>query len=263
MLAQRAADEAVAEAQQKSRQLMEDAELHSHKLLAEAESNARQRGESERRRLEQEVLELADRRAALLADVDALGRFEGDFRERMVRALEADLSALQQSAVRESRPGARTARGRASRARRSNRAASRTDAQPGGAGAPSRSSAPTRLRPGRSTWPRCSSRWLPRSTPTPEPSPMAMPPAAATPPPEPPAPEPLEVARESSPIDLLGDDALEADVLDDDAFFATLREAVHDDTPLGPRDEDDDNLDLFNDDNGDRSGFRDVFRRRR
>ena len=69
--------------------------------------------------------------------------------------------------------------------------------------------------------------------------------------------------RESSPIDLLGDDALEADVLDDDAFFATLREAVHDDTPLGPRDEDDDNLDFFNDDNGDRAVFRDVFRRRR
>ena len=77
-----------------------------------------------------------------------------------------------------------------------------------------------------------------------------------------PRPNSLPRRRESSPIDLLGEDALEADVLDDDAFFATLREAVHDDTPLGPREEGDDNLDFF-DDGGDRSGFRDVFRRRR
>ena len=263
LLAQRAADEAVAEAQQKSRQLMEDAELHSHKLLAEAESNARQRGESERRRLEQEVLELADRRAALLADVDALGRFEGDFRERMVRALEADLSALQ----------------------------SRPSASPGPVPEPQEVELPVLAeamapRPEPTTNPAAPAPAVeversdpaatrevdmadlfesvaPAPTPIPEPSPMAMPPAAATSPPDPPAPEPLEVARESSPIDLLGDDALEADVLDDDAFFATLREAVHDDTPLGPRDEDDDNLDFFNDDNGERAGFRDVFRRRR
>ena len=34
LLAQRAADEAVAEAQQKAREMMEEAELESHKLLA-------------------------------------------------------------------------------------------------------------------------------------------------------------------------------------------------------------------------------------
>ena len=32
--------------------------------------------------------------------------------------------------------------------------------------------------------------------------------------------------------------AIETDSLDDDAFFASLREAVRDDAPLGPRDED-------------------------
>ena len=95
----------------------------------------------------------------------------------------------------------------------------------------------------------------------PDPAPTTVP-AAASPPPEPPAAEQPAAPRESSPIDLLGEDALEADVLDDDAFFATLREAVHDDTPLGPREEGDDNLDFFDDD-GDRAGFRDVFRRRR
>jgi cell division septum initiation protein DivIVA len=259
LLAQRAADEAVAEAQQKSRQLMEDAELHSHKLLAEAESNARQRGESERRRLEQEVLELADRRAALLADVDALGRFEGDFRERMVRALEADLSALQSRPS--ASPGPVPEPQEVELPVLAEAIAPRPEpATPAPAVEVERSDpAPT----GEVDMAALFESAAPAPTPTPEPSPMAMPRAAATPPPEPPAPEPLEVARDSSPIDLLGDDALEGDVLDDDAFFATLREAVHDDTPLGPRDEDDDNLDLFNDDNGDRSGFRDVFRRRR
>ena len=31
--------------------------------------------------------------------------------------------------------------------------------------------------------------------------------------------------------------AIDTDSLDDDAFFASLREAVRDDAPLGPRDE--------------------------
>jgi hypothetical protein len=41
------------------------------------------------------------------------------------------------------------------------------------------------------------------------------------------------------------DEPAEPEVLDDDAFFATLREAVRDDAPLGPRDEEDD---VFDDD---------------
>jgi len=51
-------------------------------------------------------------------------------------------------------------------------------------------------------------------------------------------------------------------VLDDDAFFATLREAVHDETPLGPR-EDLSGEDMFFDAESESTGFRDVFRRRR
>ncbi len=52
-------------------------------------------------------------------------------------------------------------------------------------------------------------------------------------------------------------------MLDDDAFFATLREAVHDDTPLGPRDEEANGEDMFFDQDSSNPGFRDVFRRRR
>ena len=94
LLAQRAADEAVAEATAKSRQMLDEAEMSSRRLVADAEAEARRRGESERRRLEQEIVELAGRRDTLLADVEALTRFEAEYRERMVRALETDLSAL-------------------------------------------------------------------------------------------------------------------------------------------------------------------------
>jgi hypothetical protein len=66
------------------------------------------------------------------------------------------------------------------------------------------------------------------------------------------------------PIDLLGTDGVDADVLDDDAFFATLRDAVHDEAPLGPRDENDvTGENTFFDQDADRGSFRDVFRRRR
>jgi hypothetical protein len=63
------------------------------------------------------------------------------------------------------------------------------------------------------------------------------------------------------PIDLLGTDGADADVLDDDAFFATLRDAVHDDAPLGPREEDQSSL--FDQDDDEAGAFKDVFRRRR
>jgi cell division septum initiation protein DivIVA len=68
-------------------------------------------------------------------------------------------------------------------------------------------------------------------------------------------------ARTDNGFDMLRPDALDAEVLDDDAFFATLREAVHDDAPLGPREDQGD--DDFYSDEGERSSFRDVFRRRR
>jgi hypothetical protein len=82
------------------------------------------------------------------------------------------------------------------------------------------------------------------------------------------APKPAQApapAASPQPIDLLGNDGVDADVLDDDAFFATLRDAVHDEAPLGPRDENDEITGdhRFFDQDADRGGFRDVFRRRR
>ncbi len=76
---------------------------------------------------------------------------------------------------------------------------------------------------------------------------------------------PAGMPERENPIDLLSEDALEGEVLDDDAFFATLREAVHDESPLGPREEGDDadERTFFDQEDDDRSSFRDVFRRRR
>src|SRR6478735_3668975 len=94
LLAQRAADEAVAEAQTKARQILDDAESKSRSMVTEAETTARRQAETERRRLESEVLELGAKRDALVADVDALERFEQDYRVRLRRAVEADLEQL-------------------------------------------------------------------------------------------------------------------------------------------------------------------------
>ena len=53
-------------------------------------------------------------------------------------------------------------------------------------------------------------------------------------------------------------------MLDDDAFFATLRDAVDDESPLGPRDDNDaTGENQFFDQDAERGTFRDVFRRRR
>jgi len=46
LLAQRAADEAVAEATAKSRQMLDDAEMSSRRLVAESEAEARRKGEA-------------------------------------------------------------------------------------------------------------------------------------------------------------------------------------------------------------------------
>ena len=69
--------------------------------------------------------------------------------------------------------------------------------------------------------------------------------------------------RPADPLEAIDGEVLEAEVLDDDAFFATLREAVHDETPLGPRDEEATGENMFFDQESDNPGFRDVFRRRR
>jgi len=278
LLAQRAADEAVNEASAKARQLVDDAEIQSRRLIADAEADARRRGESERRRLEEEILDLSARRDALLADVEALTRFEADYRDRMVRALEADLTALRSRP--QASPGARP---ETSDVELPAPAASFTSprdygaapAEPAAAATPAFSPPPAAQPVTAPAYPEPAYSESIYGDPgrAPEASTQAVdvqslfdraagnatvarsfdqPPATTATAPAPRPSEPIAGAPES-------------EVLDDDAFFATLREAVHDETPLGPRDQESTGEHSFfeADDDDDRAGFRDVFRRRR
>jgi cell division initiation protein len=287
LLAQRAADEAVNEAAAKARQMVDDAEIQSRRLIADAEADARRRGESERRRLEEEILDLATRRDTLLADVEALTRFEADYRDRSVRALEADLAALRSRPP--ASPGVRPEPSdveipvmSTDYTRRENETSDPFASPPS---APS-TSHPAAFQPAAST-----------PTPTPPPTPFASPPTAPASQPsynEPSrgtdqATQAVDVqalfdqagesprsqrsfeapaaatatAAQARPDESTGNEVVDPEVLDDDAFFATLREAVHDETPLGPREQENTGEHSFFDAEDDRAGFRDVFRRRR
>src|SRR6476661_1296259 len=90
LLAQRAADEAIAEAEEKARAMVDEAETRSRTMLAEATIEVRRTTDAERRRLEQEIAELEGRREALGNDVDGLEHFESNYRSRLVSAIEAD-----------------------------------------------------------------------------------------------------------------------------------------------------------------------------
>ena len=94
LLAQRAADEAVAEAHAQARELVDEAEAKAQSLVSEAESTARRIAEGERRRLEAEIQELSARREKLRTDADALDQYASGYRERLRAAIEADLAGL-------------------------------------------------------------------------------------------------------------------------------------------------------------------------
>ncbi|HUI48078.1 MAG TPA: DivIVA domain-containing protein [Acidimicrobiia bacterium] len=289
LLAQRAADEAVAEATAKSRQMLDEAEMSSRRLVADAEAEARRKGETERRRLEEEIVELAGRRDTLLADVEALTRFEAEYRERMVRALESDLTSLRTrpttapgskpetadvevpsadtssaeadaSADAPAEPPSATANGTGSDAAGNGQNGSGVYTPSPSAGGANAS--PTDAPPSQETS-EVDVRALFDQVPGPAGENDA--PASDRAPADTAASAPASGRAGLQPLDLGDPDALDADILDDDAFFATLRDAVHDEAPLGPREEGDDitGENRFFDQDADRGSFRDVFRRRR
>jgi cell division septum initiation protein DivIVA len=228
LLAQRAADEAVAEAQSKAQRIVSDAESSARRMLADAEAEALRHGESERERLAQEVVDLAARRDALESDVEALGRFETEYRDRMVRALEADLAALR----------------------------TRPPAAPGpvpetsDVAVPALPEAIVRPAAGEATAALDMQPLVDATTDDEETGADLVADADTD-----------DASAPAAAIDLSEEEA-DAEVLDDDAFFATLRDAVHDDAPLGPRDEER-SLSFFDQEDDERASLRDVFRRRR
>ncbi len=265
LLAQRAADEAVAEAQFKARQILDDAESKSRAQLAEAESSARRQVDTERRRLEAEVLELGSRREALLADVDGLERFEAEYRARLRRALEADLESLaggspvaptgrppihdvdlpaNESAAKPASTPPLSTPLSTPQPPQSGSAPSSASVDPGPPTAEIRGLSAWDLsnRPSESTSAaRRRSRRRPATPATPEAS-----------------GSPVATDANRAPLFPPAEQA-DGEPLDDEAFFASLREAVSDQAPLGPRD-DASTPSYEGDDEDERSG---LFRRRR
>jgi DivIVA domain-containing protein len=238
VLAQKAADEAVAEARQKAQQMLADSETKAQALVGEAEASARRIADTERRRLEEEIAQLTSARDTLNADVDALERFETEYKARLREAIHAELDALEQSS---------------------------------GAGGDRPSLRPVHV-PAPRSW-SASSSWSDTSDSMPNaPSPAL--PSAGTPTVSINAVSAHEQWDEQSgewgetPTAAVVDDSLEhsldpnrSDSLDDDAFFASLREAVRDDTPLSSREP---TTEQYLDGGGDEpDDQRKLFRRRR
>ncbi len=261
MLAQKTADEAVSEAQARAKQMVEEAEARAYSLVSEAEATARRMAMAEQRRLEAEVLGLGARREALLSDIDNLERFESEYRSRLRRAIQADLDSLEARKTVSAGP-------RPSLHEVDLPSMSSEDAPASSMSvAPSAPPAPNATEPAASAddheaadvFHEPEHAQVASETP-PAPSPSASSPSSAsssTPPP------PLAEERRDEPRPpreqlFPGDEGPETEVLDDDAFFASLREAVRDDRPLGPAEHDD-----FTDETDESGRFGNVFKRRR
>ena len=269
LMAQRAADEAIAEADAKAREVIDAAEAEARRIREDAEAEARRTGDAERRRVEEEAADLAARRDALLADVEAMTRFESEYRDRMVRALEADLAALR--ARPSTSPGPRPSTSGIEvdvpDAEIDAEIDAEVDAETGAEtdrelDSDADAADDTRAVDVRAFF-----------APVAEAQPLDDEPVAAVlfddAPPE---PREIDLLREAiedddededEPDDELGDGVSLGEHLDDDAFFASLREAASDDAPLGPRDEALERDRAFLTGENERVGFRDVFRRRR
>jgi len=246
ILAQKTADEAISEAQQRARTLLEESETKARTLVSDAEGTARRIAENERQRLESEILDLSSRREALNADVEALEKYESEYRSRLRKAIESELDSLGKFSGQQTteRPELHEVEMPLPREAIAN--SGRTP------------SLPTAEIGSVEPFPKA-----PAEAPGPAPAPDSEPDW-------PPGPDPT--SSESVPAPSVGpspeladfvpaDEPVEPEVLDDDAFFATLREAVRDDAPLGPRDEEADVDDAEFDDENPPSRRR--FRRRR
>jgi DivIVA domain-containing protein len=247
VLAQKAADEAVTEARAKAQQMVGEAEARAQQLVAEAEANAAAITERERSKLAEEITRLQGARDTLNADVDSLERFEQEYRDRLRRAIEAELDLLGTTASGSDRPALHDVEVPAVTAA-------------GGWAAPA----------AQESW-SASAEGVVASPVAPVPAPAAEPQQATVHIEAVPAgdaswdPGPAggwtdaptaAVVDDSGEYAVVGDDA-RGESLDDDAFFASLREAVRDDAPLGQDDT------QFFEDEEDTEEHRRLFKRRR
>lgn len=97
LLAQKAADEAIADARRRAQEIVGSAEAKATKLVDEAEAKATEIAAAERKKLEEDIGRLQNARDTLSADVDTLERFEQEYRDRLRRAIEGELDLLAQA----------------------------------------------------------------------------------------------------------------------------------------------------------------------
>jgi cell division septum initiation protein DivIVA len=204
ILAQKAADQTIAEANAYALRTKEEANTTAAKTIADATAEM-QRIEHERTSALEEVLrELENRKVSLEAGIDLLERFDTEYRSRLRSAIESDLRSLEARPIVElgERPEVP-------------QLVAPVETTPA-VEAPSEPVAEVAAASGIASLGDL---------------------VAQTP------PAPVEAAiAEAAPV---VEEPLSADVLDDDAFFASLREAVRNEAPLGADDEDDDKGSLF------------------
>jgi cell division initiation protein len=236
IMAQKAADDAVAEAETRARTILQDAEVRAAAVLNDAETRAVAQAEAERQRVEAEVRDLAARRAALDHDVETLERYREEARGRVRQVFEDELAGLE---------------------RLDSGGAARPELQD--IIVPEHEESVERRE---ETW-SANAQTAAVDAVEPFPDPVPAPEGLAFDDPEMPSDwttGPVQIAgREEAPApaaDAAGlsdfvepDEPVEAEVLDDDAFFATLREAVSDEAPLSSRE--DEGGDFFDQDHTD------------
>jgi len=254
LLAQRAADDAVAEAQVRAKQIVAEAEAKAQALVGDAEATARRIAEGERRRLEAEIQELSARRELLRGDADALDAYAAGYRDKIRETLEADLAALTMGGPIDS-PAVRPE-------------LHEVEIPVSLPVAPPVEPAPEPVPswdPGPATAATAATAFAAEPVPAPAPAPAVAPaaPQAEWPPAaraegaapaqstwlsddshaeaalDAPAPWERDTAyhepfASDTPMEA---NAVDTDSLSDDQFFASLREAVRDDAPLGPTDD--------------------------
>jgi len=89
VLAQRTADAAIADAEERAKQLVADAEHQAATMVSDAETEARRVTEESETRLRENVSSLESARSTLQRDVDTIGRYLADERERIRTTLHA------------------------------------------------------------------------------------------------------------------------------------------------------------------------------
>ena len=107
LMAQRAADETVAEADNYALRTREEANRDAAKTIADANSEAQRISAESRAEIDRTMRELETRRVDLESGIDLLERFDTDYRARLRAAIESDLAAIERRPVLS--PGTRPA----------------------------------------------------------------------------------------------------------------------------------------------------------